>query len=383
MAQLPTAGRVPVQGSGHGEEQTLARLLTVAEYEEPARARLPAPVWDFLAGASGTETLPRAVRQALDRVRLRPSVLVDVDRVDPAAELLGAALGMPVGIAPMAYHRLCDPQGEVATARAAGAQGALFIASIFASRTLEEIAAAGAGPCWLQLYWLRRREALIQLIARAEAAGFRALVLTVDAPQVARRLRDDRNAFTLPDHVHAVNLDPELMTASHVRQDGRSAIVRHAREQFDASITWSDLGWLRRQTSLPLVLKGILTSEDARRAVDAGAAGIVVSNHGGRQLDGAIPAITALPEITAAVRGRCAVLVDGELRTGVDVLKVLALGADAALLGRPALWGLAVAGEAGVSALLALLREELTEAMALAGRPRVRDVDRGLVRVLG
>ncbi|MDH6109417.1 4-hydroxymandelate oxidase [Kitasatospora sp. MAP12-15] len=353
--------------------------LTVAEYEAPAQARLPTDVWDFLAGGSGSESLLRTAREALDRVRLRPSVLVDVTRCDPATTVLGSALALPLGVAPMAYHRLCHPQGELATARAAGEQGALFIAAMFASHTLEEIAEAGSGPRWLQLYWLRRREPLLDLVRRAELAGYGALVLTVDAPRVARRLRDQRNSFTLPEHIRAVNLDPALMAATHGHRPGDSAVARHSREQFDASITWSDLAWLREQTSLPLVLKGVLTAEDARRAVAHGMAGIVVSNHGGRQLDHAVPGVEVLAEIVDAVAGQCAVLVDGGIRTGIDLLKVLALGADAALLGRPVLWGLTCGGQAGAAAVLGLLREELTEAMELCGRPTIDALDRTLL----
>ncbi|MDH6131405.1 4-hydroxymandelate oxidase [Kitasatospora sp. MAA4] len=355
------------------------QLLSVDEYEAPARGQLPADVWAFLAGGSGSESLIGGARRAWDRIRLRPSVLVDVTRCDPATTLLGGALAAPMGVAPMAYHRLCHPVGEVASARAAGEQGALYIAAMFASRTLEEIAEATSGPYWLQLYWLRQRELLLGLVERAEAAGYGALVLTVDAPRVARRLRDLRHGFALPDHIRAVNLDPSVMAATHGSRPGESGIARHSREQFDASITWADLGWLRERTRLPLVLKGILTAEDARRAVAHGAAGIVVSNHGGRQLDHAVPSVEALPEIADAVAGQCAILVDGGIRSGVDVLKALALGADAALIGRPVLWGLACGGQAGAAAVLGLLREELTEAMVLSGRPTVGAVDRSLL----
>lgn len=357
------------------------QLLSVDEYLAPARERLPADVWAFLAGGSGSESLISGARQALDRIRLRPSVLVDVSRCDSATTLLGDALAAPLGVAPMAYHRLCHPQGEVATARAAGEQGVLYIASMFASRTLEETAEATTGPSWLQLYWLRQREVLLGLVARAEAAGYGALVLTVDAPRVARRLRDLRHGFALPEDIRAANLDPAVMAATHGSRPGDSGIARHSREQFDASITWSDLDWLREQTRLPLVLKGILTAEDARRAVAHGVAGIVVSNHGGRQLDHAIPSMEALPTIVDAVAGQCAVLVDGGIRTGIDVLKALALGADAALVGRPVLWGLTCGGQAGAAAVLGLLREELTEAMELSGRPTVASLDRSLLAV--
>ncbi|MET9443618.1 alpha-hydroxy acid oxidase [Streptomyces sp. NPDC006610] len=345
--------------------------MALHEYEAAARKRLPGPVWDFLAGGSGTESMLSAGREALDRLRLRPRCLVDVSDCDPGASVLGADLAAPLGIAPMAYHRLAHPDGEVATARAAGEAGVLFTVSMFASRTLEDIAAEATGPLWLQLYWLKRREPMIALVRRAEAAGYRALVLTVDAPRVARRPRDARNGFAIPEGVRAVNVDPSVMSASHVGAPRESAVARHSREQFDATITWEDLAWLRERTSLPLVLKGLLTAEDAELAVKHGVDGIVVSNHGGRQLDFAQPAVEALPEISEIVAGRCPVILDGAVRHGADIAKALCLGADFVFVGRPVLWGLAHSGSVGASAVLRTLTEEFEEVMALMGVPRV------------
>jgi 4-hydroxymandelate oxidase len=332
-------------------------------------------VWDFLAGGSGAEATLAANRAAFDRLALRPRVLVDVSRCDLTVDLLGAGLSAPVGIAPMAYHRLFHPEGEVAAARAAGGAGLLFVVSLFASRSLEDIAAAAAGPLWLQLYWLRRRGVLADLVQRAEAAGYRAIVLTVDAPRVGRRLRDLRHGFAVPPDVVAVNIDPGVMAGTGHSRTGESAIERHSREQFDPSITWRDLAWLRERTRLPLVLKGVLTTEDARLAVEHGVAAVIVSNHGGRQLDGAVASLDALPEVVRAVAGRCPVLLDGGVRTGADVVKALALGARAVLVGRPVLWGLATAGADGARAVLDLLVSELDDVMALCGRPRLGDLD--------
>jgi 4-hydroxymandelate oxidase len=284
-----------------------------------------------------------------------------------------------LGIAPMAYHRLVHDDGEVASAAAAGATGLLLTVSIFASRTLEDIAKAAAGPLWLQLYWLRQRDVLADLVRRAEAAGYGALVLTVDAPRVARRLRDVRNAFSIPAHIGAVNVAAPVMASTRRRGAGGSAIERHSREQFDPTITWADLPWLRERTRLPLVLKGILTAEDARRAVDAGIDAIVVSNHGGRQLDGVPASLAALPEVVAAVPAEVPVLLDGGVRSGADAFKALALGARAVLVGRPVLWGLAHSGAAGATAVLRLLRDELEECMVLAGRPTVAAIDAAAV----
>lgn len=280
----------------------------------------------------------------------------------------------------MAYHRLAHPDGELASAEAAAAIGGPFVASIFASQPLDEIAKHTDGPLWLQLYWLRRRDVLVDLVRQAEDAGYGAFVLTVDTPQVARRLRDIRNSFALPDQVSAVNVSSSVMTSAHQAADGESAIERHSRERFDRSVTWRDLAWLRSLTTLPLLIKGILTAEDAALAVAHGVDGIVVSNHGGRQLDGVPAAITALPEVVDAVAGRIPVLMDGGVRSGADVFRALALGASTVFVGRPVLWGLAVGGAEGATAVLRMLRDELVECMVLAGRPSLAAVDRSAVR---
>ncbi|MGW4372696.1 alpha-hydroxy acid oxidase [Streptomyces albidoflavus] len=350
--------------------------MALHTYEAAAEERLPGPVWDFFAGGSGTESMLTAGREALDRVQLRPRCLVDVSRCDPGTDLLGARLAAPLAVAPMAYHQLAHPEGEVATARGAGEAGALLTVSMFASRTLEDIAAAASGPLWLQLYWLRRREVMRDLIRRAEAAGYRALVLTVDAPRVAYRPRDAANGFAVPPGVRAVNLSTEVMAASHGSRAGESALARHSREQFDASITWEDLAWLREVSSLPVVLKGVLTGEDAELAVKHGVSGLIVSNHGGRQLDFARSAPECLPEVVDAVGGNCPVILDGAIRHGADMAKALCMGADAVMLGRPALWGLAHSGDAGVAGVLRLLIDQFEEVMALMGAPTVADFGR-------
>jgi 4-hydroxymandelate oxidase len=355
--------------------------LQVEDYAAAAEAALPADVWGYIQGGGGSEWTVAANRAAFGRVLLRPRVLVDVSTCDLATTVLGARLAAPLGVAPMAYHRLAHDDGEVASAAAAGATGLLMTVSIFASRTLEDIAAATAGPLWLQLYWLRQREVLVDLVQRAEAAGYGALVLTVDTPRVARRLRDIRSAFAVPPQLGAVNVAAPVMAASRGRSPGSSAIQRHSLEHFDPTITWADLPWLRERTRLPLVLKGILTGPDARRAVDAGVDGIVVSNHGGRQLDGVPASLAALPEVVAAVPERVPVLLDGGVRSGIDAFKALALGAKAVLVGRPVLWGLAHSGATGATAVLRLLTEELSECMVLAGRPAIADLDASAVQL--
>jgi 4-hydroxymandelate oxidase len=353
--------------------------LCVEEYEDLARAKVRADYWDYIAGGSGSERALTANRAAFARVALRPRVLVDVSTCETAITLLGQELAGPVVVAPTAYHRMSHPEGELATARGAADARALYIPSFFSNHSLEDIAAAGGdSPRWLQLYWVRDRELLGAVIDRAAGAGYRALVLTVDAPVLGQRLRDARNGLAL---------DPETVPANltaaqgllQARTDGRSALADQALQAFDASITWADLAWLRERSSLPLVLKGIVTAEDAELAVDQGVDAIVVSNHGGRQLDNPIGTLDVLPEVADAVAGRCPVLFDGGVRTGHDVAVALAYGADAVLVGRPVLWGLAVDGAAGVSRVLRMLRAELAQVMALIGRPTIKAIDRTAV----
>jgi 4-hydroxymandelate oxidase len=341
-------------------------MLIAEDLAAAAKHRLPAPVWDFVAGGAGAELTVEANRPFFDGVRLRPRVLVDVSACDTSTNLLGMRLPTPIGVAPTAYHQMVFEEGETATARGAGAAGSLFTVSIFASRTIEEIAAAATGPLWLQLYWLKRRDVLAELAKRAEAAGYQGLVLTVDAPRIGRRLRDLRHGFTIPPNISAVNIDSELMASSH-----SEGISKHAALTFDQSVTWADLAWLRGITELPLLLKGVLTAEDAVLAVEHGADGLIVSNHGGRQLDGGVPSMQALPEIVSAVAGAIPVILDGAVRSGRDVFIALARGASAVLLGRPVLWALASAGAEGVADLLTGMRAELEHTMALMGTPNL------------
>jgi 4-hydroxymandelate oxidase len=347
-------------------------LVSVADAEQLARLRLPPPVWDFIAGGSGTELTSQANLAAFDDIYLVPRVLTGARACDPATTLAGCEAALPVAVAPMAYQRMVHPDGELALAAACAKARVPFTVAMLSSVTLEDIAQAG-GCLWLQLYWLRDRGVVIDLVRRAETVGCRALVLTVDVPELGRRLRDLRNAFTFPDGVYPANLanrdgGGEIGRAGPTAP-GQSAVASHTAAIFDPSLSWSDVAWLAEQTSVPLILKGILHADDARHAADIGVAGIVVSNHGGRQLDGAVPSIAALPWIADAVAGRCEVLLDSGVRSGLDVLKAVALGATGVMLGRPALWGLALGGAAGADSVLALLAEELRQAMTLAGCP--------------
>jgi 4-hydroxymandelate oxidase len=280
---------------------------------------------------------------------------------------MGTEVSAPILVAPTAYHCLADAEGECATARAAAAARTVLCASTLATRTLEEIAAAsGAGPRWFQLYVFKDRAVSERLVRRAEAAGYAALVLTVDTPRLGRREKDVKNGFGLPPGLRLANFDGEL-AREPAHAPGVSGIALYARDQLDDSLTWEALAWLRGITKLPVLVKGVLAAEDARLAVEHGASGVIVSNHGGRQLDGVLATADALPEVVAAVDGRAEVYVDGGVRRGADVLRALALGARAVLVGRPVLWGLAARGEAGVAHVLEMLREELELAMALAG----------------
>ena len=352
----------------------------LADYEALARGRLDAAVWDFIQGGSEDEVTLAANTAAFRRVVLRPRALAGVRAVDLGCTLLGVPLPHPVLIAPMGYLGLAHPEGECAAARAAAATGSLMVVGTMSNHSLEEVAATAAGPRWFQLYALKDRALTQALIERAEAAGYQALVLTVDTPRMGRRERDLRNGFAPPPHLRPVNLlGAESASDAHRGRPGSSAVARQVLDLFDSTLDWSVLDWLRARTRLPIVLKGILLAEDAARAVAAGVDGIIVSNHGGRQLDGAPAAIDALAEVAEAVDGRCEVLLDGGVRRGSDALKARALGARAILIGRPVLWGLAARGEEGVRHVIELLRAEIEHAMLLAGRASWMEIDRSLV----
>jgi 4-hydroxymandelate oxidase len=348
-----------------------AVLFDVPDFEREARARLPDMTWDYISGAAADEITLRWNRESYDRLRLRPRVLVDVSHLDTGVTLLGRRHPFPILLAPTAYQRLTHPEGDLATARGAGAAEATLVASIFATHTIEEIAAAATRPLWFQLYLQRDRDFTRELVRRAEAAGYEALVLTVDTPVLGPRYRELRSKFTLPPGVARANL-AGLVTAAGGHRPTEANIYSAT---LDPSLTWKDIEWLRSLTRLPVLLKGILNPEDAGRAVQAGAAGIIVSNHGARNLDTVPATIDALPAVAAAVAGRVPVLVDGGIRRGTDVLKAIALGASAVLIGRPYLYGLAVAGAPGVTRIVNILRREFEMAMALSGRPTIAAID--------
>jgi 4-hydroxymandelate oxidase len=353
-------------------------ILNLHELEDLARARLPTVVWDYYASGADDERCVRRNQEAFAQVALHYRVLVDVARRALATTVLGQPIALPLGVAPMAFHRLAHADGELASVRAAGAAGTVFVLSTMSNTAVEHVVAAATGPVWFQLYVYRDRAATEALVRRVEAAGCRALMLTVDAPVLGRRERDVRNRFALPPGLAIENLH----AAGYARMApaaGGSALAAYVAELWDPALTWDAVGWLRSITKLPVVLKGIVRADDAVRAVDHGAAGIVVSNHGGRQLDAAPATLDVLPRIADAVAGRAEVFLDGGIRRGTDVVKALALGARAVFVGRPILWGLAAGGQAGVAAALDVLRRELDLAMALCGCPSVASITRDLV----
>lgn len=354
------------------ESPAMSRAFSLSDFEALAESKLDRAAFDYFAGGAEDETTLAANREAFRRRRLLPRVLVDVSRVDTGVTLLGSALSSPVVVAPTALHRLAHPDGESGTARAAAAAGSLLVLSTISTTPLEEVAkAGGGGPRWFQLYHYRDRPFSEELARRAAAAGYRAIVLTVDAPVLGRRERDLRNGFALP-----AGVEPAHGPGRAAGAVGGHPLLGVINQ---AALTWHDLEWLRAASGLPIVLKGIVRADDARRAVAEGVDAIWVSNHGGRQLDGAVATADAVPAVVDAVAGRAPVIVDGGIRRGTDVLKALALGATAVAVGRPILWGLAAEGEAGVARVLAMLAEELATAMALAGCASPAGVDRSLV----
>jgi 4-hydroxymandelate oxidase len=357
------------------------------QYAALAQQKLPRMIWDYYAGGAGAEQTVTENVEAFSRITLRPRVLVDVRECKTQTTVLGLPVATPILVAPTAFHMMAHPDGECATARGAGAAGTIMLASTLSNRSLEEIAAAATGPLWFQIYVYRDRSITERLVRRAEAAGFRALVLTVDAPCPGRRPRDIRNGFRLPPELRMANLDgevqpgaPAINRMTDAPGAAGSALDRHFAANLEHGLTWKDIDWLRGLSKLPLVLKGILTAEDTRLAVEHGLDGVIVSNHGGRQLDGTLPTVLALPEVVAEARGRLEVLMDGGVRLGTDVFKALALGARAVLIGRPVLWGLTVAGAPGVAHVLDLLTKDLILTQRLMGCPDVQLAGRRFVQ---
>jgi len=347
--------------------------LNLAEFEPLAREVLRHDVYDYYAGAADDEITVVANTEAFRSLELRYRVLVDVSARDLSTEVFGSRLASPIILAPTALHRMAHVDGELATARAAAATGTLMTLSSISSIALEDVAAAAPdGPRWFQLYHFNDRSKSEEMIARARGAGYGAIVLTADAPLLGRRERDLRNPFEMPEGVEAPHFTVDPRTVH-----GDSPLATFINQ---ASINWEDLTWIRDAAGpVPVLIKGVVRADDAKRALDEGVSGLWVSNHGGRQMDTSIATARALPEVAEVAAGRVPVIVDGGVRRGTDVLKGLALGADLVAIGRPQLWGLAVDGEAGVKRVIELLAEELSLAMALSGCPSLADIDASLI----
>lgn len=341
----------------------MGEFLSLPELEEHARHSMPSMAFEFLASGAADENTVRWNRESFNRIRLRPRVLTDVANVDTTVTLFGRTLEFPILLAPTAYHRALHAEGEIATARGASAAGATWIVSTATNTTLEDIASVSTAPLWFQLYAQSDRGLTTALVRRAESAGCEALCLTVDTPNQGTRNRQARAGFVLP--AGAVTPYMSELVAGRPISDTRRGVV----------ITWKDVEWLRSIARVPLLLKGILDADDADRAIDAGTGGIIVSNHGGRNLDTAPATIDALPEIADRVRGRVPLLIDGGIRRGTDIIKCIALGADAVLIGRPYCFGLALDGAAGVQRVIEILRAELEIAMQLIGRRTLAEID--------
>lgn len=357
----------------------LAACACIADLEAIAKRRLPRPHYDYYAGGAEDELTLTANREAFRKYFIRPRALVDVGKIDTRTSALGTPVSMPILVAPTAYQKMAHPDGELATARAAGESDTIMVASTIATYDLESIAKAATGPLWFQLYVQPERGLSKDLAQRAEAAGYRALCLTVDTPQLGRRERDVRNGFTLPPGIRMANFDGGRGEMPRRAPPGTSAMAAYSAALLDPTLTWDSIAWLRSETKLPIVVKGIISGEDAALAVESGAAAVLVSNHGGRQLDACEPTLRALPNVVEAVAGRIEVYMDGGVRRGTDVLKALALGARVVFVGRPVVWGLAAGGQAGVHRALEMLRAELTLAMILSGCPDLRSIVPGMV----
>ncbi|MBL8190026.1 MAG: alpha-hydroxy-acid oxidizing protein [Acidobacteria bacterium] len=345
-----------------------ASTVSLGDFELLARERMTAMAWEYISGGAGDELTLRWNREAYDRIKLKPRVLVDVSRLDTRVNLFGRELPLPILLAPAAYQKLVHADGELATAKGAGA--AIMVVSTMASVSIEDIAATTKQPPWFQLYVQPDRGFTKALVQRAEAAGCQALVVTVDTPIPGLRNREERIKFALPPGIERPNLKG-LSTAGSSHLPKENEIYNAL---FDARLTWKDVEWLRSLTKLPVLLKGVLNPDDADLAVKSGAAGVIVSNHGSRNIDTLPATIEALPAVAAKIAGRIPVLVDGGIRRGTDVLKALALGAKAVLIGRPYLYGLGVGGADGVNRVVGILRREFEMAMALTGRTSIAEL---------
>uniref|UniRef100_A0A1B6ES54 (S)-2-hydroxy-acid oxidase n=1 Tax=Cuerna arida TaxID=1464854 RepID=A0A1B6ES54_9HEMI len=355
-------------------------MCNVSDYEEYALSVLPKSTADYYKSGAENEYSLNLNRQAFQRLRLRPRMLVDVSQLSCNTKVFGEEVAIPIGIAPTAMQKMAHPCGECANAKAAGAMGTIFTLSTISTSSIEEVAEAAPDTIkWFQLYIYKDREVTKTLVQRAERNGFKALVLTVDAPIFGIRYSDERNRFSLPPHLRLANFTDDKATKVTETRDDQSSLNAYVYSLLDQKLTWKDIKWLKSITRLPIVLKGILTAEDATIAADLGVEAIQVSNHGARQLDTVPASIEALPEIVKAVGDRCEIFFDGGVRSGTDVFKAVALGAKMVFVGRPALWGLAHSGQQGVEHILKILKKELITSMTLTGCTSLTTISKSMV----
>jgi len=357
----------------------MKHILNLHELEAEASRSLDKMALDYYRSGAADELTVSRNQSAYKDWEIHYRVLAGVSERDTSVQLFGQRFSSPIALAPTAFQKLAHPEGELATAQACAEKNILMTLSTLSTTPLEDVVAAAGGRLWFQLYVYRDREATKALVQRAEAAGCNAIVLTVDAPLIGRRENDIRNQFRLPEGVVACNMTAVGLDKVESTSD-ESALAGYVADQLDAGLTWADLNWLRSITTLPVLVKGVVRPDDAIRALQNGASGIIISNHGGRQLDTAPATIDVLPRIVEAIDGQCPVLIDGGIRRGTDALKALAMGAKAVLIGRPLLWGLAVGGRAGVEHMLQLITDEFDLAMALSGCRTIADITPDLVQ---
>ncbi len=363
-------------GGGAATPMVLPEPVCLPDFEALAQGKMSKLAWEYVSSAAADEITYRWNLEAWRKLKLRQHILTDVSHIDTRVTLFGHEHAAPILLAPTAYHKLSHPEGELATARGASAADATMVLSTFSTTAVEEVAAVAKRPLWFQLYVQTDHGFTEHLVRRAEAAGAQALCVTVDTPVLGTRNREQRMHFALP----------EGMNIPHMAGFSQSGAPAHRptglniySELLDAALTWKDVEWLRGFAKIPVLLKGVMNADDAERAVQARVAGIIVSNHGGRNLDTSPATLDALPAVTERVAGRIPVLVDGGIRRGTDVLKALALGASAVLIGRPYVYALAVGGADGVQSCVQILQRELRMAMAQTGRTKISEVDKGVL----
>uniref|UniRef100_A0A0K8VG76 (S)-2-hydroxy-acid oxidase n=1 Tax=Bactrocera latifrons TaxID=174628 RepID=A0A0K8VG76_BACLA len=350
-------------------------FVCVDDFEKKAHSVLEKSVLDYYRSGAGEQYTLNLNREVFRRIRIRPRFLRDVSNIDTRCKVLGIDLKWPLGIAPSAMQKLAHPEGEGGNARAAGNAGSIYVLSTVSTMSIEEVAAAAPDTNkWFQLYVYRDRSLTEQMVRRAEKANFKAIVLTIDAPIFGQRRSDIRNKFSLPPHLHLANFEGIKADGVRTDEEAISGINAYVSSQFDPTLTWKDVAWLVNLTRLPVIVKGVLTREDAVLAREFGCAGIIVSNHGARQMDTVPASIEALPEVVKAVGNDLIVMLDGGITQGNDIFKALALGAKMVFVGRAALWGLACNGQKGVEDLLSVLKKDLEITLALAGCQKLSDI---------